>query len=135
MMHDPFELMRRDFDRLFSYLPEPATETTELTGEYPMDMREEDNKIIVEQEMPGFKNDEIDVSVDGDVLTILAERHTPETKGTSHLRERRYTRVQRSVTLPSAVEDSKVDAKLEGGVLKLEMPKTEEHEHRKIKVK
>jgi HSP20 family protein len=135
LMPNPFELMQRDLGRVFGYWPELATETADLTGEYPMDMREEDNKIIVEQEVPGFKSEEIDVSVEGDVLHISAERRTPETKGTSHLRERCYTRVQRSVTLPSAVDESKVDARLEGGVLRLEMPKAKGQQRRRIQIK
>jgi HSP20 family protein len=130
---DPFELMRRDLGRMFGYWPDLG-ETTELTAEYPMDVREEDNKVIVEQEVPGFKKEEINVGIDGDVLTISAERHTPESKGTSHLRERRYTRIERSVTLPCTVDESKVDARLEGGVLRLEMPKAERQARKRITV-
>lgn len=133
--YDPIELMRRDLGRVFGYWPDLAPETAELTGEYPMDMHEENDKIIVEQEVPGFKGDEIDVSVEGDVLSISAERQTPECKGTSHVRERCYSRVQRTVTLPSAVDESKVDASLEGGVLRLEMPKAEEQKRRRIRIK
>jgi hypothetical protein len=82
---DPFELMRRELDRLFTYWPE-TVETGDLTGEYPLDMREEDNKIVVEQEVPGFKSDEIDASIEGDVLNISAERCTPECQHFSHSR-------------------------------------------------
>ncbi len=132
---DPLDLMRREFGRMFGSWPDVGPEMAEMTGEYPMDIREEDNKIIVEQEVPGFKNDEIDVSIEGDVLTISAERCTPESKGKSHLHERCYTRVERSVTLPSAVDESEVDARLEGGVLRLEVPKVEGHERRRIEIK
>ena len=135
LLLDPLELMRQDLGRMFGYWPELTTETAELTGEYPMDVREEDNKIIVEQEIPGFKNDEIDVRVDGDVLSITATRCTPENKGTSHLHERCFTRIQRSITLPSVVDESKVDAQLKDGVLRLEMPKAEGQQRRRIKVK
>jgi HSP20 family protein len=131
---DPFELMRRDLDRLFGYWPE-MVETADITGEYPMDMREEDNKVIVDQELPGFRKNEIDVSIDRDVLSIVAERRPAEAKGTAHLRERRYTRVQRSVALPAGVDESKVDAKLQNGVLHLEMVKKEGAERRRIEVK
>jgi len=133
-LFDPFELMQRDLGSMLGYWPELAPETADLTGDYPMDIREEDNKIIVEQEVPGFKSDEINVSVEGDTLSISAERHRPESKGTSHLHERCYTRVLRSVTLPSTVDESKVDAHLEGGVLRLGMPKAEQQRRRRIKV-
>ncbi len=132
--YDPFEMMRRELSRMF-YTPEIAAEGSEVTGEYPMDIREEDGKIIVDQEMPGFRGEEIDVSVEGDVLQIAAERRMPETKGRSHLHERCYTRVQRTVTLPCAVDDSRVDARLESGILHLEMPRAEEQRRRRIQIR
>lgn len=67
--------------------------------------------------------------------TIAAERKSEEPKGTKHLSERRYTRVERSFTLPSDVDESQIDAKLEKGVLHLEMPKTEQAKRKRIEVK
>ena len=111
----------------------PAEE--ELTGAYPVDIREEDGKLVVDAEMPGFKRDEIDVSVENGVLRIQAERKPEETEGTEHLKERRYTRVERAFTLPAEVDDSDVDAKLQEGVLHLELPKSKESQPRRIEVK
>lgn len=136
-MTDPFETMRRDLARMFGYAPEMELPTgeTALTAEYPMDVREEDGKILVDAEMPGFNKDEIDVSLDNGVLSISAERREEPTKGTSHLRERRYARVQRSVALPADVDEDKIEARLDNGVLHLEMPETSEQQGRKITVK
>jgi len=133
---EPFGPTERLFDRLFRNWGEAAlTPEGELTGAYPVDIREEDGKLVVDAEMPGFKRDEVDVSIDNGVLTITAGRKPAETKGTKHLTERRYTRVQRSFTLPAAVDETKVQAKLDEGVLHLELPQTEESKPRRIEVK
>jgi len=97
--------------------------------------REEDGKLVVDAEMPGFRREEVDVNIDKGVLTITAERKPAEVKGTRHLTERCYTRVERSFTLPDPVDESKVNAKLDDGVLHLELPQTEESKPRRIEVK
>jgi HSP20 family protein len=134
---DPFEIMRHNLGRMFGYWPETELlpSDTAFTAEYPMDLREENGKIVVDMEAPGFKKDEIDVSVENGVLTVSAERKEEEPRGTSHLRERRYTRVERSVALPAAVDEEKVDATLRDGVLHLEMPQTEQQRRRRIAVR
>jgi HSP20 family protein len=90
--------------------------------------------VFVDAELPGFRKDEIDLTLEGGVLTITAERKQ-EPKKTEHLTERRYTRVQRSFALPTSVDESAVDAKLEGGVLKLKLAKHDEVKPHKIEVK
>jgi len=123
---DMFEQMMQ---RLFDEFP---AETT--GGGYPVDIREEDGHLIVDAEMPGFKPEEIDVSVADDMLTIRAERTAETPKGRAHLQERQFTRVQRSFRLPSTVDPDSVDAKLEGGVLHLDMKASESERVRKIEV-
>jgi len=132
---DPFETLHRDFDRMLSrHLGGDGGEDA-LVGAYPVDIREDENNVYVDAELPGFKRDEIDVTVENGILTIQAERQPEEQKGSNHLNERRYTRVARSFTLPNGVDEHNVDAKLHEGVLKLSFPKTEEVKPRKIEVK
>jgi len=127
---DPFDTFERMMQRAFEDLP------AEAVGQgYPVDINEEDDRLIVDAELPGFKNEEIDVSIHDDVLSIQAERSTEEPKGRPHLQERRFARVQRSFRLPSAVDPDSVDAKLEGGVLHMEMNKAESARAKKIEVK
>ncbi len=113
-----------------------------LLGKYPVDIREEEGKVIVDAELPGFKSDEVDVSIDRNMLRIVAERKEApqgkegkEKKGTPHLHERRFTRVERAFALPVEVDPSKAQAKLDNGVLHLEIPETEESKPHKIDVK
>jgi HSP20 family protein len=124
---------------MFSRLLSPWWEETlpeETTGSYPVDIHEEDGKLVVDAELPGFTRDDVQVNLEGDTLTITAERKTSEREhGTEHLHERRYTRVQRSFTLPAPVDESKVTAKLQDGVLHLELEETEQAKPRRIEVK
>jgi HSP20 family protein len=135
MSERPLSTMLRDFDRFFS-LPwlSPETEWA-ATAQYPVDVYEIDDRIAVDAEMPGFKPEDIDVSLERGVLSISAERKAEEEgRGPRHLSERRFTRVERSFSLPSDVDPSKAEAKLEDGVLHIELPKTEESKQQKIKV-
>ena len=127
---DPAESFERTMERLFGDWP------LETAGEgYPVDISEEDDHITVDAELPGFKNDEIDVSIQDDLLSIQAERSSEPQKGRSHLHERQFTRVQRAFRLPNAVDPDTVDARLEGGILHMEMKKSESERTRKIQVK
>ncbi|NLW86807.1 MAG: Hsp20/alpha crystallin family protein [Planctomycetes bacterium] len=110
-------------------------EDEEGFASYPVDVREENGKLFVDAELPGFKREEIDIQIDQNMLRIIAERKAQEGKGKQHLRERRYTRVERSFTLPCPVDSAKVQAKLEDGVLHLEMQQTEESRPRRIEIK
>jgi HSP20 family protein len=138
----PFELARRDFDRLwpdfgrfFSGWDFPeAFAGEDFTASYPVDMTEDENTIYVDAEMPGFKKDEIDISAENGMLRLSAERKTEKKKGKKHLEERRYHRVERSFTLPAAVDDTKAKATFKDGVLHLELPKSEESKQHRITV-
>lgn len=102
---------------------------------YPVDIKEDDHAILVEAEMPGFKRDEISVTLEGGILNISGERKSEKTSATEHLKERRYARVSRSFSVPITLEDSKIEAKLEDGVLKLRLPKTEAVKPKRIAIK
>ncbi|MCX5658969.1 MAG: Hsp20/alpha crystallin family protein [Planctomycetota bacterium] len=142
----PLSAIADDINRALSdWTPETPEQT--LTGVYPVDVREDANHILVDAELPGFKPAEVQVTIEDGVLSIVAERKSqepaaptgPEGQGrpapVSHLRERRFTRVARTFKLPNLVDDSKVEAKLEDGVLRLKLQKREEVKPRRIEVK
>lgn len=107
----------------------------EATGaSYPVDMEETDDQITVDAEMPGFEKDDIDVSVDHGVLNISAQREDKAAEGTRHLAERQYKRVERSISLPTDVDEDNIKASLEKGVLHLDMPKAHQQTRRRITV-
>ena len=137
LWNDPFDAMHRELDNLLSYrgLGDGGT-GTDLIGNYPVDIREDADHIYVEAEMPGFKKDEVDVTLENGVLAISGQRKMESKKqGGEHLTERRFTRVQRSFTLPTSVDEGKVDAKLCDGVLCITLNKREEVKPRRIEVK
>ncbi len=128
-------LMRRELDNIAHWLWGDDVSETELTGVYPVDMYEDEGFIIVEAELPGFKKDEIDVTLSKGMVEISAQREPGETKGKKQVSERKTLKVKRSLRLPSEVDESNIKATLEDGVLTLKIPKKEEKEGRKIEIK
>jgi HSP20 family protein len=105
-------------------------------GTMPLDVYEEGETIIVKASIPGFKPEEIKVQVREDMVSIWGETKLEEdkTERNYHLREHRYTRLERSVTLPTSVVADKAEAVFENGILTLTMPRAEESSVREVKV-
>ncbi len=137
LYEDPFPSLESRMNQLFRGMIDTVSGSDVGLGTYPVDVEEDENAIIIEAELPGFKRDEIVVNVENGVLTLKAERSakTHDVKKKRHMSERRYTRVQRAFTLPRTVDGSDVDAKLDGGVLTLTLKKTEESKPRKIEIR
>lgn len=136
MWSDPTDIFQREFDRMLNRFV--SSEPTETLGQYPVDITEDENHIYVDAEMPGFAKDEVDVTLEAGVLTIIGERKSEQESDKErpqrHLSERRFTRVQRSFTMPTSVDESKVEATLSDGVLHLKLHKREEVKPRKIAI-
>jgi HSP20 family protein len=91
-----------------------------------LDVSEQDGSYAIKAEIPGVRKDDIDVRVDGNVVTISAElkAEKEEKKGSRVLRrERQEGYASRSFTLACAVDEAKAQAKYENGVLALTLPK------------
>ena len=103
----------------------------------PLDMIETEKTISLKLDLPGVSPKEIDVQVSGNQLIVSGERKEErEEKGeTFHRVERRTGRFSRSILLPCDVQDDKVDAKYQDGVLKITLPKTSEATTRHIEIK
>jgi len=101
-----------------------------------MDVIEANNQLVVTADLPGFAKDQVSVSVEDSVLTIAATRDAVDhAESTVHVRERRANDVSRKFKVPSSYDTTKVDAKLEHGVLTLTLPKREEKKPHSIEVK
>ena len=103
----------------------------------PVDLSETDDLLQVWLDLPGVEAKEIDIQVSGNQLTIAGERkEEKEEKGKLfHRIERRAGRFSRSIGLPCAVDENKIDATYHDGVLEIKLPKTEEAKAKKITVK
>lgn len=101
-----------------------------------VDIYEKDGKITVRAEIPGAKSEELNVSVDDNLLTISGEKKQEnEVKEKDYYRlEAAYGRFERTVRLPEAVKAEGAKASYKNGVLKIELPKAEEAKSKKIKI-
>ena len=129
---DHMQRMQNELNRLFEHWGGDGS-----LAFPPVNVREENDALYVEAELPGMNLDDLEIFVTGNnQLTIKGERKVavPE-KGTQHRQERPFGKFVRSLTLPFPVDDSKVEARLENGVLKLHLPKHEAARPRKIVVK
>jgi HSP20 family protein len=103
------------------------------------DVMESENEIRVEVEMPGMRADDIDIDLENNVLTITGEKKEERTEGddrnTWHLSERRYGRFTRSFVLPRDVEQDRIEASFDNGVLQVRIPKSERARRRRIEIR
>jgi HSP20 family protein len=102
----------------------------------PVDIAEDADRIRVTAELPGFKEEDVHVELNGDVLTLSGERkRDEEKKDVNYTRvERSYGHFTRSFTLPSTVDREKVKATFASGVLTIELPKKPESKPRQIPI-
>jgi HSP20 family protein len=96
-----------------------------------------DEETIVKAELPGFEPENIEISVEGNTLSLRGEREAEELKDgeTYYRRERWNGKFARSLKLPAGVDADKVEAEFSNGLLSIKLPRAEAHKPRKIPVK
>lgn len=100
------------------------------------DVYEEKDQLVMKTELPGIEKKDLDVSLEGDRLTIKAEKKEEVREdATHHTRERYYGQYFRSVTLPYPVKEGEISATFDNGVLELRLPKAEAVKATKIEIK
>lgn len=126
------DVLREEFDRLFNV----AESSSNVVGP-AVDVRSNGEGVTVTAELPGFKSEEIDVSVDRGLLILTASREEEKTDDTEtyYRRERRSGKLERHIKLPFQVEVSEVAASYRDGVLTVNLPRTPEERVKKIEVK
>lgn len=102
-----------------------------------LDVAEDEDEFVVKASVPGINPDDLDITVTKNTLMIKGEVKQEEEKEEEryHLRERRFGRFARSITLPTSVDADEIEANYENGVLILHLPKTEEMKPKRISVK
>ncbi len=112
-------------------LPEEATFSPSVK------ITETDKSYNLTAELAGIAKDDVKVDVDGNILTIRAEKRKPELKENenSHYDEISYGSYVRRMSLPDGVDTENIRAEHKDGVLALTLPKSEKHKPREIKVK
>ena len=102
----------------------------------PVDIVEEKDRILLTAELPGFQEKDIEIQMEGGVLTLRGERRSEAEKEgkTYHRMERSYGQFVRSFTLPNNVDRENIKANFHNGLLEIELPKSEEAKPRQIKI-
>jgi HSP20 family protein len=118
--------------------PLGANLETQFPGEWlpPMDVHDDKDAVVVKAELPGMKKEDIDISLQENVLTLSGERkgeREDASGGASHC-ERWFGRFERSIRLPSQVDTKTIKAAYTDGVLTIELAKAEAAKPRHIKV-
>ena len=101
-----------------------------------LDLSETGEGYLVEAALPGVKPEDVEITVENNVLTIKGEtrQETDSKERNFHRLERRFGSFQRTIGLPTTVKADAIQASLTNGVLRLEIPKAEEVKPRKISV-
>lgn len=101
-----------------------------------IDIYEKDGSLVAEADVVRVKPEDIDVTVEDNVLTVQGESKEEEEEKTRkyYKKERRYGRVYRSVRLPKAVKGDQIKAEYKDGKLTVVMPLSEEAKPKKVKV-
>jgi HSP20 family protein len=132
-----FDQFERGFPRWPSVLRRGVGEGGLITPE--LDVREDGNAITIEAELPGVDEKDISVTVANGMLTIKGEKkqEKEERNENYYLSERSYGTFQRSLRLPESIDESKVEAKFDKGVLKITATKRPEavKAERRIEIK
>ncbi|MCZ6779808.1 MAG: Hsp20/alpha crystallin family protein [Acidobacteriota bacterium] len=101
-----------------------------------VDIYEEGDTLVLQAELPGVNKDDVEVQVEGNILTLRGERRQEKDikEDQYHRLERVYGSFMRSFTLPVGINRDKIRAEYRDGVLKLALPRAEEAKPKKIKV-
>src|SRR5919106_3607607 len=120
--------LREAMDRLFDDAFTRPLSIRDGWSAPAIDMYQTDDEIVVRASLPGFKADDVQINITGDVLTLRGEmRHEEEKKDKAwHIHEHRWGSFERSVALPTAVVSDRADADFENGILTIKFPKAEE---------
>jgi HSP20 family protein len=138
----PLDLLDREFNRMLGRYWNPGAEVPAILAPYAVDVHEDGDHFYVEAELPGFNKDDVDITLEDGVLTIRAEQKVESSQGGGgmgkertplHI-ERRWTRFERSFTLPTAVNENAVKAALDNGMLTITLDKREETKPHKIHI-
>ena len=130
---DPFVEFRRmqsEMNRLFSGYAPAAREFP------PINIWLGDDSVVVTSELPGVTADDVNISLQEDVLTLAGARRPKQEQNTNwQRRERAYGTFSRAIQLPFQVDPDKVQARFNNGILEIEMERLEADRPKKIQIR
>ena len=100
-----------------------------------VDVLEDEKNYYIEAELAGYEEKDVKVDLDNHVLHISSEKgHNRENNRKYLVRERNYVKFDRSFTLPENVDESKIDAHFENGILTITLPKVPVEQPKRISI-
>jgi HSP20 family protein len=131
--------MSRIFDQTFNDFLAPLAGSEETrTGAWvpAVDIRETSESLIFSAELPGLTKDDIELTLENNVLTLKGERkfERDEERESYHRIERGYGTFTRTFALPSNIRTDDVKASFENGMLHIELPKADEAKPRRVQI-
>lgn len=140
---DPFREMmalRSSMDRMFDdslqAMRTQAREGSESAFSLAVDVTEDENEYTVRASTPGIAKEDLNITIENNVLTIAGEFRTEiEEEGVQYLvRERRAGMFRRSITLPATINENAITAEFDAGVLSIHLPKAEAAKPKRIAI-
>lgn len=127
------ERMRRRMDRLFGDVSGSV-----FGAPFPaVNLWADDDKAVATCELPGVRTEDIEISVENDVLTLRGSRDPEDVEEEARYRrhERGHGRFSRTIPLPFPVDADAVEASFDAGILRINMPRSERSKPRQIEIK
>lgn len=128
--------MNRLLRRQLSGAPGQQQELASSQFAPPIDVYDDDSKLSIKMDVPGIDPKNLDIRVDGNLLTVSGERklETEEKKENFRRIEREYGSFSRSLTLPASADTDNISANCENGTLRIDIPKRADSRTRQIKI-
>jgi HSP20 family protein len=122
---NPFALMRQfteEMDRFFTQMPKITGETAAWAP--TIEVKEKEGKLLVTAELPGVRNEDVKVHIDGDTLVVEGERkqEKEEKREGYYHSERTYGKFYRSIPMPEGAKADQAAAQFNNGVLEVTVP-------------
>lgn len=122
-------------DRAFSEFRENVNSEQPRGWSLPVDIFERDNNLVIKAAVPGVKPEDIDVSVENNVLTIRGEsKEETQQNDVVYRREYRYGSFSRSIRLPENIDTNGIEAEFDHGFVKIILPRVEPAKPKALKV-
>ncbi len=125
--------LRREIDRLFD-----DTFMRDGSNWSPaVDVRENDNEISLDLELPGIKPEDVEITAENGILTVRGEKKSEKKEGEEnryHVIERSYGSFLRTFQLPQGIDEDQINAHFENGILAIQIPKAALPQPKKIQI-
>jgi HSP20 family protein len=129
----PFDVVQREMDQMLAQVT--GGDSSGRVWRAPVSLWEEEGRWCVEMDLPGVKQEQLDVTLDKSVLRISAERTPAEGERKYWHEERGFGQIERQINLPETVDPDGIEAELKDGVLFVSIRKKPEAQPRKITIK